>query len=124
MPVILAGVEYKLRITLREFSSEGAMQTVRRYAYLLGIGLVAALVLSPTSRNFIFQSAGDIAAGGAVSSQGNVLLMLLGGLIIAALIKQTLSGIPDMFRSRIQRFKRRAMILIIVVMIVGTCLFV
>ncbi len=83
------------------------MQTVRRYAYLVAIGLVAALVFSTSAGNILSQTFKTVSQGGEFSAPGLYLLYLIAALIIAVLFKHALSGVPKMFRERVRWLRRR-----------------
>jgi len=100
------------------------MQAVRRYAYLLGFGLVAALVLFPDVTGAMLQSVRALALGGDVSQPAGALIVLIGVLITLAIVKQVLAGVPGLFQTRIQRLKRRITVLVIVAALAAAFLIV
>ena len=83
------------------------MQTVRRYAYLVVIGLVAALVLSRSLSTIVSQSINSISEGGEFSLSGRYLLYLILTLVIMAIIKNSIDRTKGGFKVRLQNFKRR-----------------
>ncbi len=95
------------------------MQTVRRYVFFSVIGLVAALVYFSPSASELSEFFSGLIAGESELTVKTVLFYLLAAVVIFALVKQAVVGIPNMFRERIQRI-RRAITLALMVSLVAT----
>ncbi|MBZ0215917.1 MAG: hypothetical protein K8F25_05150 [Fimbriimonadaceae bacterium] len=94
------------------------MQTIRKYAYLVVTGLVAALVLINTLTRILSQTADSVLSNaGSIAGEhtqfGYFLLNFIIVLIAIAVMKHALAGIPNIFRERFQNLKRRFMFLLV-----------
>ncbi len=110
--VSVVEVEYKLHFVVLSIFG-GAMQTVRRYVFLTAIGLVAALVFLP-SASFLPGNLSSYVGEGEGQISKSVLLHLFAALVIFTLVKQAASGIPNIFRARLQRLRRNITLLLVI----------